>query len=208
MNAYIKSILIILYNSVPGTFFFSWTSVKTHSADISLHLTNVYVGIKWGGSANTTCGLFTGMGQQRQWEFVSYTSTHKYPNFCKVCQKLTEERKPICQRLFFVWPHVLLVVSRSSFLDTFLQKPRAENNGALLTVIARFLLHDGYRAIFMSQKKLLQPSHFVPQVGDFSLEEWGDTQERSVKWPLEQTACQIYKRQVHTDQILQNDFPN
>lgn len=36
-------------------------------------------------------------------------------------------------------------------------------------VIARFLLHGGYRAIFMSQKKLLQLSHFVSQQGDFIL---------------------------------------
>lgn len=49
--------------------------------------------------------------------------------------------------------------------------PGPGNNGTLLTVIARFLLHGGYRAIFMSQKKLLQLSHFVSQQGDFILQE-------------------------------------
>lgn len=191
MNAYKKKRVIILYNSVLDTFF-SWTPFQAHSADVSLHLTNVYLGSKWGETVDATCGLFTGTGRSRKWESVSHAGAHKYPNFCKVCQKLREERKLICQKRFFVWPHVLLVVSRSSFLDAFRRKPRAENNGALLTVIARFLLHGGYRAIFMSQKKLLQLSHFVSQQGDFVLEERGDTQQRSVKWSLKKKkACQM-----------------
>lgn len=63
-------------------------------------------------------------------------------------------------------------------------QPQAENNGTLLTVIARLLLHDGYRAIFMSQKKLLQLSHFVSQQGDFILGETRDTRRQSKKWSL------------------------
>lgn len=57
------------------------------------------------------------------------------------------------------------------FLRELRWKPQAEDNGALLTAIAGFLLHGGYGAIFMSQEKLLQPSHFVSQQGDFAL--WG-----------------------------------
>lgn len=38
-------------------------------------------------------------------------------------------------------------------------------------MIARFLLHGGYRAIFMSQKKLFQLCHFISQQGDFILKE-------------------------------------
>lgn len=48
-------------------------------------------------------------------------------------------------------------------------------NGTLLTMIARFLLHGGYRAIFMSQKKLFQLCHFISQQGDFILEVKGKT---------------------------------
>lgn len=51
------------------------------------------------------------------------------------------------------------------------------DNGALLTVIAGFLLHGGYGAIFMSQEKLLQPSHFVSQQGDFAL--WGQKRQQN-----------------------------
>lgn len=56
-------------------------------------------------------------------------------------------------------------------------KPRTEDNGALLTVIAGFLLQGGHRTIFMSQEKLLQPSHFVSQQGDFAL--WGQEREQN-----------------------------
>lgn len=62
-----------------------------------------------------------------------------------------------------VWPFWFLV------LQEFPSKPGAENNGALLTVIARFLLHGCDGAVFMSQEELLQLSHFVSQQGDFTL---------------------------------------
>jgi len=52
-----------------------------------------------------------------------------------------------------------------------LMQPKAIGNGTLLTMIARFLLHGGYRAIFMSQKKLFQLCHFISQQGDFILKE-------------------------------------
>lgn len=68
-----------------------------------------------------------------------------------------------------VWPLWFLV------LKEFPSKPGAENNGALLTVIARFLLHGCDGAVFMSQEELLQLSHFVSQQGDFTLLE-GQTQ--------------------------------
>lgn len=51
-----------------------------------------------------------------------------------------------------------------------LMQPEATGNGPLLTMIARFLLHGGYRAIFMSQEKLFQLCHFISQQGDFTLE--------------------------------------
>lgn len=56
-----------------------------------------------------------------------------------------------------------------------LTQPKAMGNGTLLTMIARFLLHGGYRAIFMSQKKLFQLCHFISQQGDFILEVKGKT---------------------------------
>lgn len=67
--------------------------------------------------------------------------------------------------------------SWGSFHRGFTGKPRAEDNGALLTVIAGFLLQRGHGAIFMSQEKLLQPSHFVSQQGDFAL--WGQEREQN-----------------------------
>lgn len=64
----------------------------------------------------------------------------------------------------------LLLSGLSGFLvlQEFPSKPGAEN-GALLTVIARFLLHGCDGAVFMSQEELLQLSHFVSQQGDFTL---------------------------------------
>lgn len=48
----------------------------------------------------------------------------------------------------------------------------------------------------MSQKKLLQLSHFVSQQGDFILKDRRDTQSHSIKnFTLEQTACHM-KRQT------------
>lgn len=72
-----------------------------------------------------------------------------------------------------------MVVGSSLFSRELHWKPQAEDNGALLTVIAGFLLHGGYGAIFMSQEKLLQPSHFVSQQGDFAL--WGQKRQQNTR---------------------------
>lgn len=72
-----------------------------------------------------------------------------------------------------------MVVGFSLFSRELHWKPQAEDNGILLTVIAGFLLHGGYRAIFMSQEKLLQPSHFVSQQGDFAL--WGQKRQQNTR---------------------------
>lgn len=48
------------------------------------------------------------------------------------------------------------------------------NNGALLTVIAGFLLHGCDGAVFVSQEELLQLGHFASQQGDFALRTGGE----------------------------------
>lgn len=77
--------------------------------------------------------------------------------------------KPAYKHNCLMYQQLRLPVFQVAFSQEQYWKPRAEDNGALLTVIAGFLLHGGYGAIFMSQEKLLQPSHFVSQQGDFAL---------------------------------------
>lgn len=79
-------------------------------------------------------------------------------------------------------------------------------------VIARFLLHGGYRAIFMSQKKLLQLSHFGSQQGDFILWERGDTQQPSIKfsvWSVQFIRLQLQDKLMTCADSLHplNGFP-
>lgn len=62
-------------------------------------------------------------------------------------------------------------VSSFDFGSVSLVPSKAIGNGTLLTMISRLFLHGGYRAIFMSQKKLFQLCHFVSQQGDFTLKE-------------------------------------
>lgn len=72
----------------------------------------------------------------------------------------------IIQRLF---PSALPAFYRSSA-----RIPCGRNNGALLTVIAGFLLHGGDGTVFVSQEELLELGHFAPQQGDFALRKGGE----------------------------------
>lgn len=103
-----------------------------------------------------------------------------------------KEIAPFCMVISKHVPQLELI------LGTDHQEPQAENNGALLTVIARLLLHGSYRAIFMSQKKLLQLSHLVSQQGHFILEARRETQQHSTEQvTLEQSLCQTNKTFRH-----------